>query len=708
MERKKAFGKISGTIRLWLLVSLIPIIGFSPQGSPSTVNEAGSIPASQGPVEGTSTTLEVLADIQERARPSTDKTKLESSLNQLLEVHRTKGLEAAQAFATTRTVALDEDRVQVVVEGTAKTIGDLREAVEALGGEYQTHYRTLLQALVPIGALETLAELPDVRVVREPLRPVRPTSMQSPSATSEGVAASNASAWHSAGYDGTGIRIAVIDGGFTGYAALLGTELPASVSTYDWTGTGIGGSEHGTACAEVVYDMAPGAAVDLHKINTGVELGNAIDQAVADSVDIISMSGVWISGGPGDGTGYLASIVQYARSNGIAYVVAAGNNAAHTWSGQYNDDPSFPDTHRWPNGSNVNCFGPGTPDSTCYEIAQGYRIRVDLHWDDWSVVDKDYDLILLYWDGDSWEFLDASENRQAGDYAWPVESISVAAPYTTYYGVAVGRFSATRDVCLRLTSPHTGPPLDERVAQRSVMFPGDSPDAITVGAVDVTTYNLEPYSSRGPTLGPGGTCSGGSVKPDIAAYANVSTATYGSASFSGTSAATPHVAGAAALVKEAQPSYTVAQLQNYLENHAIDLGTSGKDNLYGSGRLRLAAPASPPPTLTSITPSEGFNAGHVHITNLAGSGFQQGATIWLTKSGQPNITAKDVSVVSASKITCNFDLTGVAPGDWNVVVTNPDAQHAQLTNGFTVKAFTPTAFVYLPLAFKNARPTSLP
>jgi subtilisin family serine protease len=356
----------------------------------------------------------------------------------------------------------------------------------------------------------------------------------------------------------------------------------------------------------------------------------------------------------------------------------------------------------------VNCFGSATPDSTCYEIAEGYRITVNLHWGDWSVVDQDYDLILLYWDGDSWQFLDSSENRQAGDYAWPMESISVAAPYTTYYGVAVGRFSATRDVCLRLTSPHTGPPLDERVAQRSVMFPGDSPDAITVGAVDVNTYDLEPYSSRGPTLGPGGTCSGGSVKPDIAAYANVSTAAYGSAGFSGTSAATPHVAGGAALVKDAQPGYTVAQLQNYLENHTIDLGTSGKDNFFGSGRLRLAAPPSPPPTLTNITPRVGFNAGYVHISNLAGSGFQEGATVLLTKSGQSNISATDVAVVNPSKITCNFDLAGAAPGDWNVVVTNPDAQQAQLTNGFTVKAFTPTAFVYLPLASKNVKPTSPP
>ena len=133
--------------------------------------------------------------------------------------------------------------------------------------------------------------------------------------------------------------------------------------------------------------------------------------------------------------------------------------------------------------------------------------------------------------------------------------------------------------------------LDEWVPARSLGFPADSPDAITVGAVDVSSpYTFEPYSSQGPTFGAGGTCSGGSTKPDIAAYANVSTVSYGATGFAGTSAATPHVAGAAALILDAIPGYSVSQLQDYLESNAIDMGAAGKDNLYGSGRLYLCCP----------------------------------------------------------------------------------------------------------------------
>jgi len=90
------------------------------------------------------------------------------------------------------------------------------------------------------------------------------------------------------------------------------------------------------------------------------------------------------------------------------------------------------------------------------------------------------------------------------------------------------------------------------------------------------------------------------------------------------------------------------------------------------------------PTVTSIAPNNGTNSGTVHITNLAGSNFQAGATVKLTRSGQSDINATNVVVVSSSQITCDFDLTGAAAGQWNVVVTNPDSQSGTLPNGFTV------------------------
>jgi subtilisin family serine protease len=117
---------------------------------------------------------------------------------------------------------------------------------------------------------------------------------------------------------------------------------------------------------------------------------------------------------------------------------------------------------------------------------------------------------------------------------------------------------------------------------------------LAVGAVCWLGDVFEAYSSRGPTID-------GRAKPDLVAPANVSSATYGAfracagSGFAGTSAAAPHVAGAAALVKEANPSFGSAALRAFLESRALDLGVPGPDELFGIGKLMLgAAPAALP------------------------------------------------------------------------------------------------------------------
>ena len=55
----------------------------------------------------------------------------------------------------------------------------------------------------------------------------------------------------------------------------------------------------------------------------------------------------------------------------------------------------------------------------------------------------------------------------------------------------------------------------------------------------------------------------------------------------GTSMAAPHVAGAAALLLEENPSLTPAQVKDVLEQSADDLGAVGWDNIYGWGRINV-------------------------------------------------------------------------------------------------------------------------
>jgi hypothetical protein len=423
MNALRLFKTSYGRTWLWRSTGLILTVGILLSGSMVGAGEPTPPPEITLPVDA-------LVEMQGAKPPVVTNPKLDSSLNQLLNIHQNIGITRSQTFAAMHGMVLEGDRVQVVIVTTPQAIDELTETVISLGGEVQGHYEGRLQALVPIDSLESLAEQEYVLRIREPSRPIPQALMELGSATTEGVAASNVASWHSAGYNGTGVQVAVIDGGFTDYSTLLGSDLPVSVGTYDWTGSGIEGSEHGTACAEIVHDMAPGASIDLHKINTNVELGIAVTQAITDGVDIISMSMGWSLGGPGDGTGFLASIVADARSNGIFFATAAGNDAVVSWAGNYvNFNIETSDYHAWDGTSAVLNYMGSSPGS-CYNFPPGYPLRAGLHWDDWGVVDQDYNLHLYrkQLDDGSDHYVTSSTNTQnGGSGQTPEEYISITA-----------------------------------------------------------------------------------------------------------------------------------------------------------------------------------------------------------------------------------------------------------------------------------------
>ena len=96
----------------------------------------------------------------------------------------------------------------------------------------------------------------------------------------------------------------------------------------------------------------------------------------------------------------------------------------------------------------------------------------------------------------------------------------------------------------------------------SASYPGDSEKAITVGSVN-DDHNREIYSSRGPT-------GDGRLKPDVMAPGGaIMSASAGSGdgyvSYSGTSMATPHVAGVAALMLQANPNVAPTETTDYVK-----------------------------------------------------------------------------------------------------------------------------------------------
>jgi len=91
-------------------------------------------------------------------------------------------------------------------------------------------------------------------------------------------------------------------------------------------------------------------------------------------------------------------------------------------------------------------------------------------------------------------------------------------------------------------------------------------------------------------------------------------------------------------------------------------------------------------TVTSITPDQAAqNAVTVNITDLAGTGFQPGATVRF-ELGDRILEAYDVNVVSSTQITCKVGFFLEPIGVYDVVVENPDGTEARLEDGFTVNS----------------------
>jgi subtilisin family serine protease len=459
--------------------------------------------------------------------------------------------------------------IRVVVESRSR--GQVAAAVRRLGGRVEASYGRLVQALVPASSLSALSREASVRFVRPPLQKVEQ------SIGGEEIGASLAAAWHAKGFTGKGVKVAVIDGGFDGLAQRQAEgELPTNVVTADYCEGHFGdATEHGTAVAEIVHEMAPDAQLYLVCIGTEIDLARAEAYAKAQGVQIVNHSVGWFNTGRGDGSGPIGAIVRDARDNGILWVNAAGNEADVHWSGTF----SSTDGDSWHN------FAPNDEGNT-FVLPTGATICGLLSWDQWPAAQADFALMLAL--SDTGEVLDISDTVQSGSQP-PTEEVcgqwtgpTVAAYWAIYANRATGN--------PRLDLFSITPPLQYSTAAGSVVDPATSPAALAVGALCWRTNVLEFYSSQGPTID-------GRVKPDLTGHDSVSGATYGPSSscpytgFAGTSASSPEVAGAAALVKGAFPAYGPDQLQKYLQASAKDLDAAGPDNATGAGMLQL--PAAP-------------------------------------------------------------------------------------------------------------------
>jgi len=236
-------------------------------------------------------------------------------------------------------------------------------------------------------------------------------------------------------------------------------------------------------------------------------------------------------------------------------------------------------------------------------------------------------------------------------------------------------------------------------AYHAVASPGTARDAITVGAVD-NSDRLATFSSKGPSA------KLASIKPDVVAPGVSIRSTYlngGYATLSGTSMATPHVAGAAALLRAIHPDWSPADVKAALMLYAKPLAY--EQMAQGAGRIDVARAAEGTISASPASISFGLDA-------LTTDSFQKAQRIRVTNRGTKS-ESMSVSIDGVRRgvkfviVPQKLDLAPGASDDLTVSIqvanddTAPLTSEAYSFSGFLSLA-TATSQTQLPWAVVKA------
>lgn len=336
---------------------------------------------------------------------------------------------------------------------------------------------------------------------------------------------------------------------------------------------------HGWGCAEVIHDIAPEAELHLVRVSGRTSLENAVAWAIREDIDLISMSLSYYNGSFYDGTGAVSELMATLREHGVLMVTSAGNLGRGHWRGPFHDgDLDGRADFEGGNGLWV-------------ELREGRAGSIYAAWDQYGLCGTtDLDLWVFDADGRVVARSEAVQDPTA-DQCSPVERVEARVEETGWYWIELHHRRGTTSH-LRVDILAKDGRLYDNMPEGSIVDPAASPNVLAVGAVNVADYlraDVESFSSRGPT-------SAGLSKPDIAGPDGLSTTSYGPGGFYGTSAATPAVVGALAVILSAEPELSPWEAAERLQGWAwgVEPGRGDTDTALGAGKARLPAPAEDP------------------------------------------------------------------------------------------------------------------
>jgi hypothetical protein len=516
-------------------------------------------------------------------------------------------------------------------QGAAVGADALRDAgAEVL--DVSTRYQTATVAAKP-AELPALGAVAGVGGVTEVLEPIIRGVDCGGSFRSEGDGQLNApSARANLGVDGSGVTVGIVSDSFDRRAGAA-THAAGDVLSGDLPGPGSpcgssqpvavlsdpmsSGSDEGRAMAQIVHDLAPGAAIDFATAAGGQTafakninaLAGAGAQVIAD--DAIYPEEPFFQDGP------VAVAINEVVARGVSYFTATGNdNVISAGNDVASVEGTFFSAGSCPAGvpgaacADFDPSGGGTDNGYDLTVAPGAEAVLDLQWaEPWGGVQTNLDAYLVEASG---TVLASSTNLNVSGTQRPFEALawqntgattaSVKLAIPRVFGSGTPRFKV-----VQIGNGATGVvPTAEQIAISSPGFTigptvighSGAAGAISAGAILFSTATKpELYSSRGPAVQFFGPVIGASPaaptgervisKPDLVATDCGVTTFFAQKSagvwrFCGTSAAAPHAAAVAALMRQANPGASAAQIRAALLASARPVGAFGS-NAVGAG-----------------------------------------------------------------------------------------------------------------------------
>jgi uncharacterized repeat protein (TIGR01451 family) len=535
-----------------------------------------------------------------------------------------------------------------------------------------------IRARVPLPLTEQLAGRPDVRFISVASEMYRNTG----SVDSEGDVTQTADlARATFGVNGAGVKVGVISDSVDHLTQSQATgDLPPDVTILPGQ-SGVPGTGEGTAMLEIVHDLAPGASLYFATADGGpAAFAQNILNLRAAGCDII-VDDIFYFNEACFQDGVVASAVNTVTAGGGLYFSSALNygNKSHgtsgTWEGDFLDGGAAGPPVNGRNG-NIHDFGNGTLfDTVTVPGADAF-----LFWSDpLNASTNDYDLFIL--DSTGATVLGASTTVQNGSQSG-------------FEGL-IGFLSAgLRIVIVKVSGDTRFLHLDSIDSQLQVNTTGRgrghaaATNAFAVAAVDVAHAfpgpfaggaqdPVEDFSSDGPRrmffqqdgtpITPNNfTNTGGAVRqyPTVASSDGVSTTVPGFQPFFGTSAAAPHAASIAALLKSYNTALSPIEIRNILTSTALDIEAFGIDNTSGYGLvMALAALRAAPPSANLIM-----------VTNYLFGGNGNG-TIDPNECNNLNIVLQNLGTLGATNIVAR--LSSSTPG---VIIAQRTSPYPDLPN----------------------------